>query len=86
MTKFLTDGKLIYQDQIQSENKDLIQEKVYDMHSLAAKIKAVKADRLNGFEWWQVVRNGEKIGIDKIRENYRLFLKDFKDLKEKNEK
>lgn len=44
---------------------------IYDMHTLAAKIKSVKATRLNGFLWWQVVRNGAKIGIDDIRERYR---------------
>lgn len=53
------DGKLIYQAQI------------YDMHTLSAKIKAVKAERLNGFEWWQVERNGLRIGISDVRENYR---------------
>lgn len=53
------DGKLIYQAQI------------YDMHTLSAKIKAVKAERLNGFKWWQVERNGLRIGISDVRENYR---------------
>ncbi|MFB6349167.1 DNA-methyltransferase [Moraxella sp. ZJ142] len=53
------DGKLIYQTQI------------YDMHTLSAKIKRVKAERLNGFSWWQVERNKIKVSIDDIRENYR---------------
>lgn len=54
------DGKLLYDAQI------------YDMHSLAAKIKAVSADRLNGFNCWQVIRNNSLIGIDAVRENYRV--------------
>lgn len=57
-----TDGKLIYQTQI------------YDMHTLSAKIKAVKAERLNGFDWWQVERNGVRVGIADVRENYRSSL------------
>lgn len=58
----MLDGRLLYQSQ------------AYDMHTLSAKIKTVKAERLNGFSWWQVERNGSKVGIDAIRENYRQFL------------
>lgn len=57
--ELLSDGKLIYSGII------------YDMHTLAAKIKSVKANRLNGFMWWQVIRNNERISINDIRENYR---------------
>lgn len=55
-------GKLVYKGQI------------YDMHTLSARIKTVKAERLNGFDWWQVERNGLRVGIDNIRENYRYAL------------
>ena len=44
---------------------------IYDMHTLAAKIRGVKATRLNGFLWWQVVRKGKKIDIAEVREYYR---------------
>lgn len=41
-------GKLIYNNEI------------FDMHSLAAKLKKTKANRLNGFNFWEVERNGKK--------------------------
>lgn len=44
---------------------------ITDMHSCAAKIKGVKAKRLNGFDWWQVKRNGKLVSISEIRENWR---------------
>lgn len=42
-----------------------------DMHSLAAKLKKVKSERVNGFNFWEVERNGKRIGIDTIREKFR---------------
>ena len=58
------DGKLEYNGE------------VYDIHSLCAKLKGVKAQRLNGFLWWEVVRldsngNESKILLDLLREKYR---------------
>ncbi|MCR4941598.1 MAG: site-specific DNA-methyltransferase [Campylobacter sp.] len=47
------------------------QNKNYDMHSLAAIFKEAKSSRLNGFEYWQVLREGKKISINLIREKYR---------------
>ena len=41
------------------------------MHSLVARIKGLKVARLNGFSYWQVERDSDRIGIDMIRENYR---------------
>ncbi|MCK3658315.1 modification methylase [Pasteurellaceae bacterium Pebbles2] len=55
----LENGKLFYQKEI------------YDMHTLAAKIKNVKADRLNGFNFWQVQRENSLVSIDSIRTQYR---------------
>ena len=48
----------------------------FDIHSLCAKLKGVKAERLNGFLWWEVVRldskgNEVRILLDKMRESYR---------------
>ena len=54
------DGKLIYNGE------------VLDMHTCAAIAKGKKADRVNGFEFWYVERNGELISIKEIRKNYRL--------------
>lgn len=44
---------------------------IYDMHTLAAKFKNAKSSRLNGFKFWEVLREDKPILIDKIRENYR---------------
>lgn len=55
----LDNGKLLYQNEI------------YDMHTLAAKIKAVKASRVNGFDYWQVERNQQRVSIDDVRSQYR---------------
>ena len=49
---------------------------IFDIHSLCAKLKGVKAERLNGFLWWEVVRpesNGKdtRILLDSLRESYR---------------
>lgn len=57
--QLLKNGKLFY------ANNEI------DMHSLAAKLKQVKSDRLNGFNFWEVERDGKRIGIDIIREKFR---------------
>ncbi|MBR8461828.1 site-specific DNA-methyltransferase [Campylobacter sp. faydin G-105] len=56
------DGRLTYKGEI------------YDMHTLSAKLKNSKSDRLNGFKFWCVMRENRLVLIDKIRENYRLNL------------
>lgn len=47
---------------------------ILDMHSCAAFAKGVKAKRLNGFDVWFVVRDGKKVSINEIRNNYRASL------------
>lgn len=42
-----------------------------DMHSCAAKVKGVKAARLNGFDVWYVLRDNSLVSIDEVRNNYR---------------
>jgi site-specific DNA-methyltransferase (adenine-specific) len=42
-----------------------------DMHSCAALLKGSSNARLNGFTIWEVVRDGQRILIDAIREKYR---------------
>ena len=58
-------------DILQSNGKLEFNGEIYDMHSLAAKIKNVRANRLNGFNYWFVKRNENLVGIKEIRENFR---------------
>ena len=44
---------------------------IIDMHSCAAKARGVKAERLNGFEYWYVIRNEILTSISKVREDFR---------------
>lgn len=46
---------------------------IYDIHTLAALLKSVKAKRLNGFDYWLVERNGKQILLDNVRNEYREF-------------
>lgn len=59
VAKLLADGKL-------KCNGEII-----DMHSCAAKMKGVKASRLNGFDYWYVIRDGSPKSIADIQEAYR---------------
>ena len=58
----LADGKLSFEGE------------AFDMHMLAAKVRGVKATRLNGFDVWRVKRNGELVPITRIRDEYRASL------------
>ena len=42
-----------------------------DMHSCAARAKNARTERVNGFDWWYVMRDGELKSIAKVREEYR---------------
>lgn len=56
----LTDmGKLEFEGQI------------YDMHALAARLKGARAERLNGFMYWEVKRGDSQILLNNIREQHR---------------
>lgn len=59
---------------LQADGKLLYKGKITDMHSCAAKVKGVKAKRLNGFAVWFVKRDGILVSIQKIREDYRTWL------------
>ncbi len=61
VAKLQSDGKLLYDGEI------------IDMHTCAAKARGVKANRLNGFDYWYVIRDGERKSIADIREEYRVF-------------
>jgi len=57
--KLTKKGKLIY-------NNELL-----DMHTCAAVVSGRKAKRLNGFSYWYVLRNDERVSIEQIRLSYR---------------
>lgn len=44
---------------------------IIDMHSCAARARGIKAKRVNGFDYWYVVRDGKLTSISDIREAYR---------------
>lgn len=44
---------------------------ILDMHTCAAKARNVKAKRLNGFDYWYVVRDDKLVPISAVREKYR---------------
>ena len=58
----LEDGKLSYNGGI------------LDMHTCAARAKGLRAKRVNGFDVWYVMRNGELVSISAVREKYRASL------------
>ncbi len=60
--KLLPDGKLDYHGDI------------LDIHTCAARAKNLRAQRVNGFDFWHVKRNNQLVSIAAIRENYRASL------------
>ncbi|WP_418222482.1 DNA-methyltransferase [Clostridium isatidis] len=56
---------------LEANGKLLYNGEVIDMHTCAALVKGGKAKRVNGFDFWHVLREGELVSIDKIREQYR---------------
>lgn len=52
--------------------------KMYDIHTLAAQLRKAKAERLNGFMYWEVVRGEKRILLNDIREHYRSSHKEAK--------
>lgn len=63
VAKLLSDGRLMWNG-----------EKI-DMHSCAAKARNVKAKRLNGFDYWYVMREKGLVSISEVRDAYRQSLK-----------
>lgn len=62
VARLCKDGKLLYKDQI------------IDMHTCAATAKGLKATRINGFEYWYVMRSGVRTSISEVRDSYRNHL------------
>ncbi|MCI6988593.1 MAG: site-specific DNA-methyltransferase [Campylobacter sp.] len=77
--KFLLDGEKFFiknseiSATLLSDGKLGFMGEIYDIHTLATKLKNRKS-KINGFLWWEVIRDNKKVGIDEIRENFRQFL------------
>ena len=56
---------------LQEDGKLLYEGEIFDMHTCAALAKGSKRKRLNGFDVWYVMRNGELVSINSVRESYR---------------
>ena len=65
----LKDGKVYAQ--LQPDGKLLYHGEVIDMHTCAARAKNLKARRVNGFDYWYVMRGSRLISIAAVRESYR---------------
>ncbi|ENY69615.1 Type II restriction modification system N4-cytosine or N6-adenine DNA methyltransferase [Mycoplasmopsis bovigenitalium 51080] len=82
---FIVNEYLYFKDDEKGEvmlNKDgkviLNNGEITDIHSAAAKISNKNANRLNGFDYWFVIRDNQKVSIKEIRENYRRDVLGFK--------
>lgn len=53
------------------EGKVEIDGEIHDIHTGAALLSKGKADRVNGFDYWYVLRDKSFVSIKEIRENYR---------------
>ncbi len=56
---------------LQSDGKLKYNGEIMDMHSCAAVARGVKANRLNGFDYWYVMREDERVSIADVRDKYR---------------
>ncbi|MBQ9434049.1 MAG: site-specific DNA-methyltransferase [Synergistaceae bacterium] len=57
--------------QLQEDGKLCYHGEILDMHTCAAKAKNLRAQRVNGFDVWHVLRDNHLVSIAAIRENYR---------------
>ncbi|WP_066389591.1 DNA-methyltransferase [Helicobacter himalayensis] len=77
---FLQVGESVYlnntsfEAKLTSAGRLEFEEEIYDIHTLSARLKNTKAERLNGFRYWKVRRGDSYIFLDKIREEYRKSL------------
>lgn len=56
---------------LQKDARVIYENEILDMHSCAAKAKGNKANRLNGFDYWYVLRENQLVSIKEIRKKYR---------------
>ncbi len=47
--------------------------RIIDMHTCAARVRGVKAERINGYDYWYVLRDGSLRSIADVRNEYREF-------------
>jgi len=66
---YFRDGEPVAQ--LQEDGRLLYEGQIIDMHSCAAKARGVKAKRLNGFDYWYVLRDNKRMSIAKVRDLYR---------------
>ena len=66
---FLSDGNEYAE--LQPDGKLFYGGKIIDIHTCAALAKNLLAERVNGFDYWHVMRNNHLVSIREIRENYR---------------
>jgi site-specific DNA-methyltransferase (adenine-specific) len=59
---------------LEQDGKLLIHGKIVDMHTGAAILGNLKSDRVNGFDYWLVERDGKMVSISDVREKYRKHL------------
>lgn len=62
----MKDGKIIRED-----------EDPVDIHSAIARVKNSSADRLNGWDYWAVLRDGGFVPINDIRQKYLREMKNY---------
>ncbi|AIA29493.1 DNA methyltransferase [Mycoplasmopsis californica] len=61
---------------LNSEGKAILENgQILDIHTAAALISNKKSLRVNGFDYWYVIRDNEKISLKDIREQYRNHLR-----------
>ena len=70
---FLSDGKEYAQ--LQPDGKLLYAGEIIDIHTCAARAKNLRAERVNGFDYWYVMRKNNLVSIHEVRENYRDSIK-----------
>lgn len=66
------DGKPVAE--LKKDGKLFFNGEILDMHTCAAKARGVKAKRVNGFDYWYVLRNKKPTPINEIRNLYRKTL------------
>ncbi len=74
---YLIEGEIVYlkklniQAKLLKNGKILLGNEEIDIHLGAAKAKNASTKRLNGFDYWYVMRNEKRVTLREIREEYR---------------
>lgn len=62
-----SDGKVM----LPKEDSGCKENLITDIHTGAARLAHVKAERVNGFDYWYVLRDDKRISLNEIRDSYR---------------